>query len=489
MFFLERGIATGLAILSLDFLAWRFLRSVDRRVHFFIRVVLFLVLSYVLWTSGMVPFHAAPWSDEPAKHLLAQILELLWWLQAAQVSTEIAGGVFLPPHLHRARLFQDVLRALVFLGAFVAAIGYVLDLPIKGLLATSGVLAIIIGLAVQSTLSDVFSGVVLNATQPFRLGDTVAIGDIQGEVIESNWRATTLLNGQGNFVVVPNSLAAKASIINQSLPPRMHGLEVSLRISPAFRPAMVISSLNDAVISTAGVLDSPSAVVSATAVRRKHVEYTILVYVASSAEKSKTRNEIIDQAYRHLKIHGIGLSLVGREAAHLSPKERLLRDIEMFHTLNDEQFSQLAGALVSQHFLAGQLIYQVDVHCPDEQRALYIVASGVAALKSPRGDHNIELRRLSPGDSIGRAGILTGVSSPITLRAVTRVSIFLLHKEALTPILQQNPEVAKSMLESLMAYEAKAAELLNEVPVNTATRGDLFHRLLSGMRRLHGISH
>jgi len=180
MFFLERGIATGLAILSLDFLAWRLLRSVDRRVHFFIRVVLFLVLSYVLWTSGMVPFHAAPWSDAPAKHLLAQILELLWWLQAAQVSTEIAGGVFLPPHLHRARLFQDVLRALVFLGAFVAAIGYVLDLPIKGLLATSGVLAIIIGLAVQSTLSDVFSGVVLNATQPFRLGDTVAIGDIQG---------------------------------------------------------------------------------------------------------------------------------------------------------------------------------------------------------------------------------------------------------------------------------------------------------------------
>lgn len=376
----------------------------------------------------------------------------------------------------------------MFLAAVVAGVGYVLALPVKGILATSGALAIIFGLAVQSTLSDVFSGVVLNATQPFRLGDTVAIGDIQGEVIESNWRATTLLNGQGNFVVVPNSVAAKASIVNQSLPSGMHGLEIPVRISPRFRPADVIVSLGDAVLSTTTVLSSPKASVNATVIRTKYIEYTILAYVASSVERAKTRNEIIDQAHRHLKARGIEFTAKKSDESYLSAQERLLRDIDMFRTLTDDQFRQLAGCMVAQHFAAGQMIYHVDTHCSDEQRALYIVAAGVAALESARAGRDIELRRLSPGDSIGRAGILTGISSEIKLRAVSKVSMFLLRKEALTPILQQNPEVAKSMLDSLVAYEAKAAEMVNELPTHTTERGDIFHRLLAGMRRLHGIT-
>lgn len=106
----------------------------------------------------------------------------------------------------------------------------------------------------------------------------------------------------------------------------------------------MIASLNDAVISTAGVLASPKASVSATAVRRKYIEYTVLAYVASSAEKTQTRNEIIDQAYRHLKIHGFGVSRVEKGTKRVSSQERLLRDVEMFHALTDEQFSLLAEA-------------------------------------------------------------------------------------------------------------------------------------------------
>src|SRR6202012_1584009 len=112
--------------------------------------------------------------------------------------------------------FRDVVRALAFLGALAAGLGFVINMPIGGRIATSGGVAIVIGRTVPSTLADVFSGVVLSATEPFGIGDSVSIGDIQGEVIESNWRATTLLNGDGNTVIVPNSSAAKANIINKT---------------------------------------------------------------------------------------------------------------------------------------------------------------------------------------------------------------------------------------------------------------------------------
>lgn len=99
MDFLNKGIAFGLGVLLLDFLAWRFLKSEDARVRLSIRVPLFLALSYVLWTNDMIPFHVAPWPDNPFRHFLAQALELLWWLQAAQVSTALASSALLPSKL------------------------------------------------------------------------------------------------------------------------------------------------------------------------------------------------------------------------------------------------------------------------------------------------------------------------------------------------------------------------------------------------------
>lgn len=486
---ITHGVELGFGILLLNFLAWRFLWFSDERIRLVIRTLLFLSLCYVLWVVQLSPFRVAPWEDEPPRHLLAQILEFLWWLQAAQISSALLSKVLLPPELQREHLFRDVLRALVFAAASVAAVAYVLKLPLGGLLATSGALAIVLGLAVQSTLADVFSGVVLNATQPFHVGDMVTIGDIQGSVIERTWRATTLLNSQGNYVVVPNSTAAKASIVNQSRPPAMHGLTVVVRVSPAVRPATVFAALSDALEATVGVLESPKPVVSARLIHRKFVEYEILAYVASASDRTQTQNEIVDQAHRNLRAHGVELVPTTQDSSPEKVGERLLRGVEMFHSLNAAQLSQLASELESEVFSAGELIYQITPECPDERRALYILASGVASLLTPHDGQEIEVRRLAPGDAVGRAGILTGISTGIKLRALSRVRVVKLRKDALSPILQQYPEIAKHMLEALLAFQAREAAILSEIPTQVSNKGGLFSRLFDGMRRLHQMVH
>ncbi|PWF65544.1 mechanosensitive ion channel protein MscS, partial [Vibrio sp. T9] len=93
----------------------------------------------------MVPFDEAPWRDDPPRHFLAQVLELMWWLQFAQISTSLMRAFVLPQGL-REKLFRDVVRALTFMGALVAGLVFVVNLPIGGLLATSGAVAIVIGL-------------------------------------------------------------------------------------------------------------------------------------------------------------------------------------------------------------------------------------------------------------------------------------------------------------------------------------------------------
>jgi hypothetical protein len=279
---LTDGVLFGLGILVLDFLAWRFLDGRSEQLRLALRALMFGLSTYVLFSYGMNPLRAAPWPDEGLRHLLAQVLEVVWWLQGARLVTIMLDRAVLPEAWHKERLFQDVLGALVFLAASVGAIAFVL------------------GLAIQSTLNDVFSGIVLNATQPFRLGDWVTIGDVEGKVVESNWRATSLLNGQGNLVVIPNSVAARTNIVNANQPSHTHGLSVMLPVNSSIRPALVLAALANAANSSERVLSDPKPMVSVRRATNDAIEYEIVCYVDSLDKKTDVRNDLFDLAHRHL---------------------------------------------------------------------------------------------------------------------------------------------------------------------------------------------
>ena len=117
---------------------------------------------------------------------------------------------------------------MIYLGAGLSVVAYVFSAPVGTLIATSGVFAIILGLALQSTLSDVFSGIALNLSRPYEVGDWIVLNDgIEGRVVETNWRATHLLNGSNDLVVLPNSGLAKARLTNLSSPNRSHGVTLT----------------------------------------------------------------------------------------------------------------------------------------------------------------------------------------------------------------------------------------------------------------------
>jgi CRP-like cAMP-binding protein len=254
------------------------------------------------------------------------------------------------------------------------------------------------------------------------------------------------------------------------------------------RPATVLTALDDAIEGTRELLASPAPVARVKGIRRRVVDYEVAAYVASADVKSRARNEIADQVFRHLMAHGVALG-EARGGENVVQGQRLLRTVDMFHTLTDEQLTALCQQLAYESFEPGQIIYKVGVNCPDERRSLYIVASGVAASLIEHDDHDIEIRRLVPGDAVGRSGILTGVSAPIKLKAVGKVLMVSLTKEALTPVLQEHPEVAKDMLDALMDYEAKVRRAEKELPTSVSDQKNLLQRLRDGMRRMHGLLH
>lgn len=100
-----------------------------------------------MFNEGLNPLEPATWADNVPLHLAATGLQIGWWLFGARTLTVLIGAVMMQRVGHTGRLLQDLLGAVIFLIAVIAA------------------------LALQSTLSDVFSGIVLTTTKPYQLDD------------------------------------------------------------------------------------------------------------------------------------------------------------------------------------------------------------------------------------------------------------------------------------------------------------------------------
>jgi small-conductance mechanosensitive channel/CRP-like cAMP-binding protein len=483
----------GVAIMAVDLLAWRVITARHKFALTAIRFVLFIGFSWLLFTHGMSPIEGPAWPGQPVVQIVSQLLEIAWWLMGARLGIMVLDVAFMQRSWHHERLFQDLLGAVVFLAATVASIAYVLHWPVRGLIATSGALAIIIGLAVQSTLSDVFSGLVINTTQPYQPGDWIMVDGVEGTVVEMNWRATHILNAKGNTVVVPNNLAAKAKITNVSRPATLNGVTITLEVTPEARPSIVVAALERAVYGCRIVLRDPAPTVVVSRAGSQSISYEITCFVDDGSKKVEATNALFDLAYRHLAAAEIDLRPLGIPAPPLDEQSdhrtRLLSRVEMFDVLDRDEVRQLASRMSRHEYELSQTVVTAD----QVSKCLLIIDSGVLSVtfnrkSSGQPDETIEIARLGPGEAFGESGVLSGVPMMVDITAMTRVVMYRLEKEELTPLLKKRPELGQSMCRLLARRQDYSRTFFHEEAPVEKTETGVFQWLRDGMRRLHELT-
>ena len=102
------------------------------------------------------------------------------------------------------------------------SVGYHAESQLKGLLAGSGVVAIILGFAGQNFFAGIIAGMSIQLNRPYKVGDWLKIGDTYGEVREINWRSTRLCTNDTIYLDIPNNEIVKSTIINLSYPTEIH---------------------------------------------------------------------------------------------------------------------------------------------------------------------------------------------------------------------------------------------------------------------------
>jgi small-conductance mechanosensitive channel len=476
----------GFGIVTLDVVVWRLRLPPHDLVRLFVRLALFSALSAVLFSSGLSPFTQAPHGDVAELHWLGQVLEIIWWLMGARLLTLSLDTLLLPSAWRRQRLFSDVFGAVVFLAATVAALGFVLELPVRGLVATSGALAIVLGLAIQSTLSDVFAGIVLNTTEPYSVGDWVMIDDVEGKVVEMNWRATHLLTGQGNTLIVPNAVASKAKIFNNSRPANVHGLSLVLEIDPEARPKTVLDALGRALTGCNVILDTPAPYARMKRTTLNSVQYEVVAFVDDMSKKLAVSNELFDLCYRHLAASDVTLRALGVAAPAVTAhdaKEALLKRVSLFESLTDDEVARLAKRLSRHEYQANQQLLAPET-VPD---SLSIVHSGVLSVTFSESSGDREIARVGPGEAFGEAGLLAGLAMHVSISTVTPSVLYQLSKDDMTSFLKEHPEVAKQMCH-LLAYRQNAlGKLTSPIPAEQEKGHSVFQWLFDKVRHLHSL--
>jgi small-conductance mechanosensitive channel/CRP-like cAMP-binding protein len=426
------------------------LRAADRTRRRLSALGLVLVAITGMWIGG--PYLAKQTGSPLIQGVVedvSRVFGVVWWLILgfiALVTLERfvwrgldSRGIGVP------KLLKDVIRAMVAILSLFGVISAAFDQPLTGLLAASGVLAVVIGFAMQSTLADLFSGIAINIERPYRVGHWIQIDNaLTGQVVEINWRATRLRTADGNMVVLPNSKLAAAQIVNYDDPAPRYRTAIQVPLDARVPPGVAKDALVAAALKSMRVLTDPPPFVETKELRDSSVLYEVRYWIDSYEDDTNVRDEVATSIWYALDAAGISPGQPLRTDSSLA--ERVLEHVDLFRGIDPAMRARVAAAARHEVFHAGDDV----VRQGDTDRSLFVVARGVFEVSLEANGTHRAVARLGTGDFFGEMSLLTGAPRSARVTALCDTLALEISAEALTPVLQAHPEFARRLGETVL---------------------------------------
>ncbi len=286
-----------------------------------------LALLVLGWTAILAPFGAT--GDD----IVARIASTKVMLKLGQVSISpgaILGGIglflvglaatravrgwlearYLPKTSLDVGLRTSVAAAVSYLGVVLAlllAFAY-LGLTVSQIALFASALSVGIGFGLQSIIGNFVSGLILLAERPIKVGDWIAIGELEGDVRAINIRATEIEMMDRSRLIVPNSDLVSKTVRNVTHTGALGRVRIVLRVDSNADPTEVRTLLMARLTGHPDVVAEPAAAVYLTDARDGGLEFTAFVYVESPRLAYRVRSELLFQIVPDLKAHGVALA-------------------------------------------------------------------------------------------------------------------------------------------------------------------------------------
>ncbi len=455
-------------------------RDLSGAVYLFIASLLFRTLAW-----GFNPL-----LPEPARKALnvAWMLALAFGLVRMSVSFVLA--LLRLRRTPTPKILRDVIDFSLYAIVAIPILKAELQFDLGSLVATSAVLSLVLGLALQDTLGNLFAGLSIQLERPFQVGDYIKIRDHVGRVVEITWRATRIETLRKENITLPNNILSKEEVMNFSRAAAPVAVDLYFGASYSTPPNQVRSSVLDVLAEIPVILKEPSSKCRVWHFDDSSIRYQIRYYVANWADSDNVMDEIWSRLWYKLRREGIEIPFPQRvltvKRERHDPHEvepallvEVIRTVDLLSALSSEEIQRLAQELRTRRFGRGEKIIEEG----GEGNTFYVVVAGTVSVRA-KGSAN-EVGRLGRGQYFGEMSLLTGDKRAATVVAAEDVVLLEIDRPSFSRLFEAHPDLARQ-LSALLAQrrsELKAAVENSQ----TAGAGPDAGKILNRLKQIFGL--
>src|SRR5438067_2449710 len=466
------AVLTALAALIGKFIPAK-RRRIKRATILFMLYLTTFMLAAIL---GIV--HAEGWSRRV--WFLADLFEVLVVIDF--IAILLFDLLLLALHIEVANIVHDLALGAAYILAFIGIL-HRSGVHLSGIIATSAVVTVVLGLSLQATLGNVLGGIALQLDDSIHVGDWVQLpSGQQGKVSAIRWRHTVVETRNWDTIVVPNASLLGENIIilgQRQDQPVQHRMWVYCNVDFRYSPEEVINVVEDALQGTpiANVAPFPPPNCICYDFARQGADsfayYAVRYWLTDLAADDPTSSAVRVRVYVALKRAGIPLAVPGQalwvsmdDPEHrerkvqreLQHRMSALEQIEMFKGLSPDDRQRLAEGMRPAPFGRGEIITRQD----SAAHWLYVLARGECDVRV-RGEGAVEklVARICAPNVFGEMGVMTGERRTASVVAATEVEVYRIDKDVFKSVLRNRPEMA-TVISQVMAKRRVELESVRE---------------------------
>ncbi len=173
-----------------------------------------------------------------------------------------------------------VVRVVVWLFALLIGL-QVWGINMGPVIAGLGITGVVLGFALQETISNLFSGFLLALNNPFDIGDYVIIGSVEGTVEQMDAVSITLKTGDKKKITMANKLVLDGAIVNVSAS-ETRRLDMTVSVAYGSDLDQVREVISSLLSSYSDVLDEPAPVIEVSKLNNSSVDFIVRPWVRNS---------------------------------------------------------------------------------------------------------------------------------------------------------------------------------------------------------------
>jgi small-conductance mechanosensitive channel/CRP-like cAMP-binding protein len=351
------------------------------------------------------------------------------------------------------QLLRQIVAIAVYLLLGASALKIIFDYDVKTALTGGAVIAAVVGLALQDTLGNLFSGIALHMEGAFDVGDVLHSGDYVGVVESVSWRATRMRGFNNQTLVLPNSVIARERLEvfpHGNLNARILQLGIDYNVAPA----TVIGIISQAAAHVEGVARELPCFARVGAFADSSVVYEIKYHTRDYAKRDRIDADIRKAVWYALHRNKISFATPVRAFQTYTPPETRhevardevlarLREVDILSPLSEDSRQTIAAGTRVHFYSKGETILR---HAAAGD-SMFVVHSGTASVRLGDDTHEgwHEVAQLGAGTVFGEMALLTGETRTADVVALTDVTALEIGKDALQPILSDHPNLVEAM--------------------------------------------